>query len=589
MDSAFPIRFTSRIVLPPDFSRILRVGAEQLQQEAQRFAGLTPEILCGTARQGDIALLFTEAQEKEAYHLSVQPDIVRILSGSDIGMLHGVQTLRQLIRQAGGLLPNCEIDDAPCFPARGFYHDISRGRMPTLDTLKKIADDACFFKLNQLQLYIEHTYLFRDLSEMWRIGRPLTAQEILELDAYCADRGIELVPSLSCFGHLFELLHTKGYGHLCEMENTADIPSTMINRMRHHTLNISDPRSFDLVSQMIDEFMPLFSSRKFNLCADETFDLGKGRGRKAMEEVGEGAYYIGFVKRLCDFIVAKGRQPMFWGDIVAKFPQVIRELPEGVICLNWDYSRSVTEDVTRALKEAGAVQYVCPGVAGWNQWLNLLPDSYENIARMADYGRKYGAIGLLNTDWGDYGHINDPALSVPGLIYGAVMSWQNENPPMDRLNADISRLYYLDSSGTVMDALAQAQSCDICSWRQLVRYKDWRQGVFEQESPLPPVSDRAVRQADDKLSRIEHTLRAACPGMDTSARGMLTLWLTALEGIHLCNHAGNQVSQGRKNPALAAQMENWFRQYETVWRASCHEAELWRIRDVIYWYADLLR
>ena len=37
-----------------------------------------------------------------------------------------------------------------------------------LEELKKIADRMCRYKLNQLQLYVEHTYLFRDFSEMWR-------------------------------------------------------------------------------------------------------------------------------------------------------------------------------------------------------------------------------------------------------------------------------------------------------------------------------------------------------------------------------------------------------------------------------------
>ena len=32
---------------------------------------------------------------------------------------------------------------------------------------------------------------------------PLTAQEIMELDDYCAARHIELVPSLSTFGHMY--------------------------------------------------------------------------------------------------------------------------------------------------------------------------------------------------------------------------------------------------------------------------------------------------------------------------------------------------------------------------------------------------
>src|SRR5699024_8016957 len=107
-----------------------------------------------------------------------------------------------IIRQEGAVLPCLEIEDAPEIPNRGYYHDVTRGRIPTLSYLKHLADTLSFYKINQLQLYIEHTYLFEGLSEMWRDDTPLTAADILELDRYCRSLGIDLVPSLSCFGHL---------------------------------------------------------------------------------------------------------------------------------------------------------------------------------------------------------------------------------------------------------------------------------------------------------------------------------------------------------------------------------------------------
>ena len=78
-----------------------------------------------------------------------------------------------------------------------------------MDYLKQVADILCRYKINQWQLYIEHTYLFRDLSEAWREDTPLTAQEIMELDDYCAARHIELVPSPVYLGHMYRILSTK--------------------------------------------------------------------------------------------------------------------------------------------------------------------------------------------------------------------------------------------------------------------------------------------------------------------------------------------------------------------------------------------
>ena len=127
-------------------------------------------------------------------------------------MLYGVETFCQIVQQCGGILPCVQIQDAPDMPNRGYYFDQTRGRVLKLEELKKIADRMCRYKLNQLQLYVEHTYLFRDFSEMWRDQTPLTAEEILELDSYCRERHIELVPSLASFGHLCTLLSTKHMG-----------------------------------------------------------------------------------------------------------------------------------------------------------------------------------------------------------------------------------------------------------------------------------------------------------------------------------------------------------------------------------------
>ena len=186
-------------------------------------------------------------------------------------------------------------------PNRGYYFDQTRGRVLKLEELKKIADRMCRYKLNQLQLYVEHTYLFRDFSEMWRDQTPLTAEEILELDSYCRERHIELVPSLASFGHLCTLLSTKTYGDLCEMEDSWKEPFSFWNRMRYHTINVSDERSLPLIKKMIAEYMQLFSSNKFNICADETFCLANINRKNLPKSVASIGFILTMSKSLHNF------------------------------------------------------------------------------------------------------------------------------------------------------------------------------------------------------------------------------------------------------------------------------------------------
>ncbi len=586
-EGAFCLSPDACIVLTPFCGDLARTGAKQLQEEIRHACGVRLDVRIGSARAGDIWLTADDSEPAQGYELAVFPEGVTVCGCDEAGLLHGVQTLRQIIRQSGWTLPCLDISDAPDYPVRGFYHDQTRGRVGTLEWLKRLADEACFCKLNQLQLYVEHSYLYRDLTELWATAAdPLTPEDIMALDDYCAARGIELVPSMSSFGHLCELLRTKSYAHLCETERSDEMPSTMPHRMAHLTIDPCNPDSFPLIASMLDEYMALFRTDKFNICADETFDLGKGRNRGRAER----ELYMGFVKQLCAHVADTGRTPMFWGDIVLRFPEALAELPESTICLNWGYSADVTEDSTRILAEAGARQYLCPGVDGWNRYIPNMVGSHENIRRMAEYGRKYGAVGFLNTDWGDYGHVNDPRFSLPGMAAGACASW-GELPPPAELWRDLSVLMG-DRSGMLLTCAAELSQQVVYSWWHLVQHREWRLGRLDEQretSPMGRKSEEDLARADAAISRAEEGLKACCPQMDAADRPIIANYLAAAEAIRLWNHAGHAVTAGEKNPALAAQLERWFRRYQAMWREVSRESELWRVREVTAWYAEQLR
>lgn len=584
----FALRPGMCIVLEDSCGDLARTGARQLQEEIRAATGMTAEIRRGEPYHGDICFAVNRVDCTQGYNLFVREDQVCVDGNDERGLLHGVQTLRQIIRQCGWKLPCVTVNDAPDYPVRGFYHDQTRGRIGTLDWLKHLADECCFYKLNQLQLYVEHTYLYRALPMLWATAvDPLTPEDIMALDDYCAARGVELVPSMSSFGHLLELLRTKSYAHLCETEHSETMPSTMPNRMAHLTINPCAPDSFRLISSMLQEYMALFRTRYFNICADETFDLGKGRNAGKSEQ----ELYMPFVKKLCDFVAEQGRIPMFWGDIVLRFPEALAVLPKGTICLNWGYSENETEDATRILHEAGAKQYLCPGVRGWNQLIPRMNASHENIRRMAEYGRKYGAEGFLNTDWGDYGNVNDPRFSLPGLAAGACASW-GKLPEPDALWESLSLLEYGDRSGKALHHVAALAECQVYSWWQIVQHMEWARGRLEnprETSPMGHLADETVKQADEAIDKAVAGLQECCLHMDAAQRPMVARWLLAAEGIRLWNHIGHAVSAGKQNPILSGQLERWFRRYQQMWREISRESELWRIREVCTWYADELR
>ena len=94
--------------------------------------------------------------------------------------------------------------------------DVTRDRVPTLQTLFDLVDLLAGLKLNQLQLYTEHTFAYRGHEVVWQDASPITGEEVLTLDAYCRERYVELVPNQNSFGHMHRWLKHEEYVHLAE-------------------------------------------------------------------------------------------------------------------------------------------------------------------------------------------------------------------------------------------------------------------------------------------------------------------------------------------------------------------------------------
>ena len=76
--------------------------------------------------------------------------------GTDAGLLHAMQSLRQLLPaqvQAEYTLPHVTIVDAPAYRWRGLSLDVARSFLP-VEYLEKTIDRMALFKLNRLHLHL---------------------------------------------------------------------------------------------------------------------------------------------------------------------------------------------------------------------------------------------------------------------------------------------------------------------------------------------------------------------------------------------------------------------------------------------------
>jgi hypothetical protein len=397
------------------------IGDQSLFAEAQRVRLLLGgKGVINAAVSGvdyDVTLEVDELLPPEGYKLRVNASGISILGQSVAGVAHGIETLHQLLNQSpASQCCKVAIDDSPDIPDRGVYYDLARCRVPTLDELKTMADNFAACKLNQIQLYIEHTFAFRRHPVIGKGASPLSAEDIMEFDAYCAARHIELLPSLASFGHMAPVLCNKEYHHLTNSgaENG------------YYSLTPGMPEAEQFIRELLEEFLPCFSSDRVNVCCDEVYDMGMNKSKAAGDKIGKGPLYLNHILMLRDVCAEQGKKILIWGDIIRTFPELIPDIPKDVTLLDWGYTGRMDYDRLKDFTDTGLPAYGCPSVNGYFTLFPRIHDSLHNIVGWVKSVKKHGGIGLLNTDWGDGGHYNFHQSAYVGYLAGADFGWNTK-------------------------------------------------------------------------------------------------------------------------------------------------------------------
>lgn len=277
--------------------------------------------------------------------------------------------------------------------ALSYQFDISRDKIPTMKTMYRIVDIISSLGYNEFQLYTEHVFKYKGHETAWRGYSPVTPEEIRSLDAYCASKGVELVPNQNSFGHLEKWLRHPEYAHLAQCSK------------RRNALNPTNSASVAFLESLYDQFLPCFRSRLFNVGCDEVAGVERDD-------------YLDFLSKVHGLVKARGRTMMFWADIVLEYPEAIERVPSDAIALNWGYIASYDfEKTTSILKKSGLKFYVCPGTSGWCSLVGQTTNMLINVDKAVTAGQKNGAIGYMMADWCDGGGIQPWIVSIPGIVY----------------------------------------------------------------------------------------------------------------------------------------------------------------------------
>ncbi len=211
--------------------------------------------------------------EDESYRLDVKPEGIDLSAPTDLGVLHGLETLLQLLTadRNGYYVPCARIEDRPRFPWRGVLFDVCRHFLP-LEVIKRNLDGMAMVKMNVLHWHLSENQGFRiecktfpKLHQLGSDGLYYTQDEVRGLIAYAADRGIRVVPEFDIPGHSTSWL--VGYPELASAPGPYGIERGY--GIKDPTFNPTLKQTYKFFDRFFAEMAALFPDVYMHIGGDE--------------------------------------------------------------------------------------------------------------------------------------------------------------------------------------------------------------------------------------------------------------------------------------------------------------------------------
>ena len=403
----------------------------------------------GDVNASQILFLVKKDLGEQAYEIEVTEQKIVLSASQEVGFFYAVKTLKQMLNPH---MRNVFIHDEPDLNTRGFMFDISRNKVPTVDTIKYVIDLMSDLKMNHLELYVEgFSFEYKSFPQYLEKESYITVEEYKEIEIYANSKYIDLVPNQNGFGHMGDWLKKDEFKDLAESPEGIHLWGT---HRDPSTLNPLDPKSFELVKKMYEDMIPHSTSKYFNMNFDEPFELGKGRSKEVCEEKGLSNVYMDFALKAYDEIKKYNKIPLIWGDVLINHTDVLDRVPKDMIFVDWGYDAEYpfAKNLLK-LKNAGIKFMAAPGSSSWTSILGRTYDSLTTVRNACVYTKLYGGEGILMTDWGDFGHFQPLSVTLTPLAYAGLLSWRTSEGTYKLLKHYVNKFIFNDNTNIMADLM----------------------------------------------------------------------------------------------------------------------------------------
>ena len=284
------------------------------------------------------------------------------------------------------------------------YHVDLRVQIMPMPTLKALAKEISTLGFNTLIMEWEATYPYKQhsiISNRYAYSR----EEVTEFINYSEGLGLDVIPLQQSLGHAEYILMHERYAYLrADKRNLSQIDPTRLDVAR------------DFFTELYSDMLSTHQSQYVHIGGDETRILDCKRCQEAWgedgEELGKSKLYVEYMTMISEIVIAQGKTPLLWADMILAHPDAIADMPKNVIYIDWNYGWKFDrfgENPRTLIKKYGLKFWGASSIRS-------SPDDYhvtswskhmKNQAVYVSYARESGFEGMVLTSWstsGEYGY-----------------------------------------------------------------------------------------------------------------------------------------------------------------------------------------
>jgi hypothetical protein len=265
-------------------------------------------------------------------------------------------------------------------------YDVAREQSPPREFLGEAARTSLAAGYDALGLYLEHRFRYPGLE--WAHGVGAVGPE----DVRWMRREF---PALGLVPFVNVLSHMEGFLYCEEGQPMAE------ERMRGMQANPWSPGAQESVRRIVDGVLRVFDSEVVHLGGDEAAQLGRhADSARLMAGSGDGKarVYASHMGPLCERLLAEGRRPALWADMVLEHPEAAAGIPKRTLLFDWQYEGGCASSLA-SLRSMGFDVVGCPTVHVFDAAWCHLAETEANVRDVAADAHAGGAVGACLTTW----------------------------------------------------------------------------------------------------------------------------------------------------------------------------------------------